>query len=190
MTILTKLASKFLALTLLVAVGWSVYQLALGPLVTHLQDVRERITEQRRLLGRYGELVTETRKTADSEVAATAGSDSDLYLSGGSDAVRIASLQSLIGRIAEAESLVVRSTRALPARDSGIVRLVGIEMQLSATIEQLQRILYVLETGRPALVVETLQITAPPAVTGADPAQASVLDVRLGLYGAVERKKA
>ena len=85
--------------------------------------------------------------------------------------------------------MTIKSSRAMPPHDRYGLHMLGIEVQMSANIEQLQRILYAVETGKPYLFVETLQVTPPATYAGGDPKSESLLEVRVGLAGLASGKK-
>jgi hypothetical protein len=189
MSFMRRFVSKVLALALLAGAGILAYSLAVEPLVSRFRDVREQIAEQRQLLGRLAAAGAEEGKAREIDKQATAKTGGQNYLTGSSDAVRIAALQSLIGKITEAEGVAIKSTRAVQSRERDGLRLLGVEAQLTASIEQLQRILHKLETGRPYLIVETLQITPPALLSEENPSAGTMLEVRLGLLGIATSRK-
>jgi general secretion pathway protein M len=179
---LREIASKLLALSLLGFVTAAGYYILVEPFVGQLLSSREQIQEQRQLLARLSTTAQQQSADRDNRPASQAAYDA-LVLVGSSDAIRVATLQSLIGRIAVAEGVDVASTKAMPPREIEGLRLLGVELQLSATIEQLQRILFKLETGQPYLFVDGLRITSPPLIAGAEREAQTILSVRLALLG-------
>lgn len=186
---LQQIASKMLALALLGGVCLVAYALVIEPLTSRYFDVREQIAQQRQLLGRLTVAASQDGQAKDIEKRANARASGAVYLPGSSDGVRIAELQSLLGRITEAEGVAIKSSRAMPTHDRDGLRMLGIEVQMSANIEQLQRILYAVETGKPYLFVETLQVTPPATYAGSEPKSESLLEVRVGLSGLASGKK-
>ncbi len=186
---LHRLASKGLALTLLAGIAIAAYALVIEPLAAHFGEVRKQIAEQRQLLGRLTTAASQEGQARQSGKLAKSQSGDVIFLKGSSDAVRVAELQSLIGTIAEAEGVTIKSMRAITSREREGVRLLGVETQLSAGIEKLQRILHKLENGRPYLFVDTLQITPQALLSVENPAAGTTLEVRLGLLGIATGKK-
>ena len=184
-----RILSKLLAIALLAGVTLFAYALIIEPVAARFRDVREHITEQRQLLGRLTATATQDGEARVIERLAKQQTGGMIYLPGSSDAVRVAELQSLIGKITEAEGVAIRSTRAVPPRERDGLRLLGVEVQMSASVEQLQRILQALETGRPYLFVETLQVSPPPLLSADNQSAGTALEVRLGLLGLATAKK-
>jgi hypothetical protein len=184
-----KFVSKTMALALLATAGLLAYALVVEPLVSRFSDIREQIAEQRQLLGRLTTAASREGQAREFDSLAKARTGGAIFLTGNSDAVRIAELQSLVGTITEAEGVAIKSTRAVPARERDGLRLLGVEAQMSANIEQLQRILHNLETGRPYLIVDTLQITPPALLSDDNPSAGTTLEVRLGLLGIAANRK-
>lgn len=184
MTSLNRVLSKLAAVALLVGLVAFIGLFVIGPVVGYFTDRRDEIAEQRRLL---------TRLTAAGAPMATVtpskpGSDGEIFLAGNSDALRLAELQSLTGRIAELEGVELRSTRSLPVREREGLRLLGLEANMRTTIDQLQKMLYRIENGRPYVIVEDLQVTPPPLIAG-DVSGTGILDVRVNLLSAATAKK-
>lgn len=186
---LKRFSSRVFAVALLIGAACLVYALIIAPLSARFFGVRTEIGEQRLLLGKLTAAAARAGMERESAGRPAFDSDGAAFLAGGSDALRLAELQSLAAKAAEAEGIQIKSTRALPSRERDGLRLLGIEAQLSARVEQLQRILFKLESGRPLLLVETLQISAPPLLSDDNPAAGAMLDVRLGLLGAASSQK-
>lgn len=187
MGLLNRALQKIAALALLAVVVASVFVLAVEPVLGRLHAVRSQIGEQRSLLGKLNASMGNKGGISRADVLARSGLDGTLYLTGTSDAVRIAQVQSLANTIAGEKGAQITSMRALAGRERGGLRLVGVEAQLTTTIENLQTILYRLENGQPYLLVDFLHVAAPPIV-GEAAANASALQVRIGLFGIVAAK--
>lgn len=186
--LLNRILQKLAALTLLAALVSAVYLLAIEPYLGRLAGTQERIAEQRNLLGRLNASAGADIGIKRAEALAKSGLETAPYLTGSSDAVRIAQVQSLANKIAGEEGAQITSVRALPGLERGGIRLVGVEAQLTTTIENLQNILYRLENGQPYLLVDSLHI-APPPVVSEGAAGAETLQVRIGLFGIVSAEK-
>ena len=188
MTALQNVLSKALALALLAAVGLFAFLFIVDPWMTRSREVRDQIETERALLGRLQSASAQASK-AGVPTKMAAGEIGELFLPGASDALRLAFLQSRLGKIANDEGAVLKSVRNLPGRDRDGLRLLGVEAQLTASIEHVQRILFALESEEPHLFVETIQISPPPLLSQESPNAGQNLEVRLGLFGAVSGKK-
>ena len=175
------LALAILALAVLGVVNWIV-----DPLATHLADARERIEEQRTLLGRLLATASRAGDGQPTENNDKSGDAARSYLPGESDAIRTAGLQTRLSEVAQSVGLRLASVLAVAPREQGEVRLLGIDVQLAASLEQVQKILFELETQQPYLFIDSLQISHAPdaGVRGGRD-----LDVRLVVLGAAARKK-
>lgn len=183
-TLLRAIVSKALALAIFVSLAYCVFTFVIEPLASQQAELDESITAQRSLLGRLQ--VAGLGNGNDRE--RTSLRDTTLVLlEGGSDALRIAGLQSKLNEAAQGIGARLSSTQALPPRELRGVRLIGIQTQLSTTLEQLQKFLFELEAARPLLFVETLSLSRGPDREGQE---VSELDVRLTVLGATERPKA
>ena len=187
--LLRQVLSKALALGLLAGAAFLVFTLVVEPLVGRFTSAQERIAEQRALLGRLNTAASQEPATTTTGKPAPSGADGAVFLPGASDAIRVAELQSALSRIAEAEGVQLKSTRSLPPRERETVRMLGVEARLSASIEQVQKILYKLETQRPHLFIEALQITPLAAFVPSSASTNTALDVRIDVLGAAERPK-
>lgn len=153
------IVSKLLALGLLAGVVFAVVAGALLPVAARYQDAEQRLADGRQLLGRYlARSVTDVEAERDGQRIAPATP----YLSGDSDALRLASLQAVLSEAAQAQGIRLASSRAMDASDRGGVRLLGVQVQLSTELDQLQKLLYDLEVQRPGLFVEQLHILRGP----------------------------
>ena len=182
-----RVLQKLAALALLAVVVSGVFFVAVEPVIGRLDAAQGQIGEQRKLLGKLNASIGDTAATSRAEILTKSILEAAPYLTGSSDAVRIAQVQSLANSIAGEEGAQITSIRALPGRERGGLRLVGVEAQLTTTIENLQKILYRLENGQPYLLVDSLHIAAPPVV-GETAADASALQIRIGLFGIVSKR--
>jgi hypothetical protein len=176
------LARKLAAVTLLLAVAGLVYLLALSPIEARLRSASEAISEQRMLLGRLrGEIARRSGGQRNDEAAALPDRVGDVYLQGESDAVKAARLQAMLKEIAEAAGLRLASTRALPLRQAGRLRLIGMEARLDAGMAGLQKLLLALEASRPVVLVHALAVSPSASRSFAADAERVVEDELLSI---------
>ena len=82
-----------------------------------------------------------------------------------------------------------RSTRNLTARERNNFRLVGVQLQLAAPIEQLQAVLLDIEQHKPLLLIEALHVT-PILLSGvAGEEERGMLEARLDVFGIETKQK-
>ncbi len=194
---LPKIAQQLLAVGLLAVALALATLLVVVPTYDGLLSLQSQIEQQRLVLGHA--LLPRDDDSERLEIDRIAGAEQTgrLTLTGESDAIRMANLQSMVGGIATAAGVQLRSTRNLTPREQGDVRLVGVQLQFTATIAQVQTMLVAIEAQRPYLLIDGLQITAlqdfARAGTGAtadsDSGAPASLDTRLDVMGAAARQK-
>ncbi|MDX2308365.1 MAG: type II secretion system protein GspM [Hyphomicrobium sp.] len=182
--------SKAAALTILAALLFAVWAIAVEPLAARVATAEAQLAENRRLLGALVERARQLRES--NAVAATANADpalsSVMLLEGASSAQMTAALQSRIADAASAAGAMVVSTGIAPDRQQGAVRLAAIEAVLKAEIGPLERFLLDLETGSPTLVVLSLDVARSPAPE--TPPRETALDVRIVVAAGVAEASA
>ncbi|HZB93795.1 MAG TPA: type II secretion system protein GspM [Stellaceae bacterium] len=112
-------------------------------------------------------------------------------LTGPSDALASAELQNRLKTATEAARGAFRSAQALPARDDGPYRRVGVRAQMSVKLGELVRILHELESSQPYLFIDRvgLRVSTPfyPGKSAQAEGQEPDLDVTFDLYGYVRK---
>jgi general secretion pathway protein M len=112
-------------------------------------------------------------------------------LGGGSTAVAGAQLQDLIKRhVAEGGGTFV-SAQSLPAEDEASFERIGLRVQFTTTVEGLVRSMHAIESGRPLLIVENLDVRARAVRKGEefDRTRPVVLAVTVDVAGFRRREK-
>jgi general secretion pathway protein M len=182
---LSETASRYLsrlgAVALLLGVIGAAGALIAVPLANHVGALRGEIASQRELLGRF-----EAFAASRPEVEAMAQRSqqvirSGLFLTGETDALRTASLQAQVTAIAGEHGIRMSSARTLPSREMDGLRLIGVQAELNAQLESLQAMILSLESHRPYLFIESLNVAPTVSRRPGDDA----LRVRLGIFGAV-----
>jgi len=141
------------------------------------------------LLGKFMAVAAQEGDAAELDRASRSALESGAYLKGESEALMAASLQTMLAQLATADRVRFQITHALPARERNEPRLIGVSVQFHAGIEQVRALLFRIETHRPLLFVEGLQVRAVSPFSQRDAAQAGVLEVRLDVFGAIPGKK-
>jgi len=159
------------------------------PLTARVAGLRDQIETERVLLGKFMAVAVREGDAAELDRVSRSALESGPYLKGESEALMAASLQTMLAQLATADRVRFQSTRALPARERNETRLIGVSVQFHAEIEQVRALLFRIETHRPLLFVEGLQIRAVSPFSQRDAAQAGVLEVRLDVFGAIPGKK-
>lgn len=189
MTTLPRPLRRLLAVSLLVAMLGAVVGVGIAPIAAHFGDLQSQIEQERLVLGH---LLAATMNTPDIQQAARSTDVADtnrMALEGESDAIRAANLQSLVGAIASKHGLQMRSLRNLPPRERSELRMLGVQVQFIATIEQLRDALVAFEAQQPYLFVETLHISPLPGAMAVGSENPGGLDVRVDILAAAARNK-
>ncbi|MCL4766553.1 MAG: hypothetical protein KJZ80_10005 [Hyphomicrobiaceae bacterium] len=178
-----RLARRIAALGLLLLLAATLHLALVKPYLAHLAGLKEELAQQRTLLGRLAAIAELEPRLPELERRAIAASKSGAFISGASEALMTAGLQSRVAALASEAGVRVRTTRALPARERDGIRLLGVQVQLAASIGQVQRIVHAIETGQPMLFIEGLHIAAPSGrpASGED---AGLLETRIDVFAA------
>ncbi len=95
---------------------------------------------------------------AQAQATALAGQPGAGILLDGSDAVASAAIQEKVSAMAAAAGLSLSSTETLPAVRAGAYRRVAVRVSLEAAFPLVVRLLRSIETARPSLLVDDLQV--------------------------------
>lgn len=173
---------RVLALGLTLAVAALAWEAAGHPLVEWYGERAERIEERDTLARRMAALAAtlpELRRDA-----ARRGAPAPELLEGTTDAVAAATLQERVGDMAVRSGVTPSSLEVLPARQNGPYREIGVRVALTAPWPVLVRLLQAVADASPRLLVDDLQLRAPPVAGGvAEPpldASLAVLAFRAG----------
>jgi general secretion pathway protein M len=159
------------------------------PLAARVAELQGEIEAERALLGRFAAVAARKNETAEIERAGRAALESGAWLEGKSEALTAAGLQGLLARLAATDRVRFHSTRALPPREREGARLIGVSVQFKAEIGQLRALLFRIESSRPFLLVEGLQVRPVSPFSQRDSEHNGILDVRLDIYGAQPPKR-
>ena len=132
MTALSPALRRLAALVLLLVVVPAAALLAIVPVTSRVQELREEIAAERELLGRFNQIASQQSRAAELDKAGEAAMKSEAYLKGESDAIKAAGLQRLLAELAAANRVRLHTTRALEARERGGVKLIGAVKEVKA----------------------------------------------------------
>jgi Tfp pilus assembly protein PilO len=171
-----------LALALALAVLAALYLIVAAPLVALFAQRQETIEARRMLLPRLQAVAAELPALRTRIAGLRAEQRTrQLTLDGATDAIASASLESRIDALARSVGVTIGSTESLPAEPRGPYRRIGLRLVLTGRYEALVNLLARLETVRPPLVVDNLQLHGPLARPGME--TAATLDAGLDIYG-------
>jgi general secretion pathway protein M len=182
---LPKWVSRTAALSLLVFVIGALYLLIVSPVIEAYRSTDEASQEVLEQLARYENISkTNPNRKAELEKLAKQQSRSGVYLAGDTDALAAAGLQEDVGVKIEKNGGKVRSMQILPVKTDGDFKRVSVRVQLTATLGSFARILYALESGKPYVFIDNLDVKnrrARKAKKGTE--EDPELVIRFDLYG-------
>lgn len=186
---LSKPIRQFLALAMLIVPIALLMILAINPLWAYISDLQDRIWQERLILSRLTEFTNEERAKRVLDQETKSAKSFGLFIEGESETIRLSTLQSNLSSIVSANGIKLRSARNLPPREKNELRLLGVQLQLIAPLDKLQKILLDIEQAKPTLFVDALQIM--PTVTSRlpDDEQPGLLDVRFDVFAVETRQK-
>jgi len=108
--------------------------------------------------------------------------NSNIFLEGENAASASATLHTMLESMAASHSATLSSVAPLALRKSGDVDLVGIEVTISGTLENVHKVIFSLESATPPLLINDLRVqSAPQQNRKSDPK----LALKLNLFGAL-----
>lgn len=182
---LPRWVSRSAALALLAGVAAAVFLLAVAPTLEAYGRTEADVREAVRLLQRY-QRVASTRPAVEAQLAEleVRQAESGVYLSGATDALAAAELQDRVKAIIQASGGALTSTQALPVKTEGTLRRVSVRVQFTGTIETLHQAVYDLETYKPYLMIDNIDVRNRQRRRRANqPEPEARLTIRLDLYG-------
>jgi general secretion pathway protein M len=186
---LSKPLRRLLAVGMLAAVLAAIAILVVEPLRTHVTGIQDRIAQERMMVGRLTALSSDDSARRSLEQQTKAARAAGLFIEGESESIRLAMLQSNLSAIATANGVKLRSARNLPPRDRNELRLLGVQLQLAAPVDKLQKLLLDIEQAKPSLLIDGLQITPLAVARAGDDEQPGLLDARFDVYAVESRQK-
>jgi general secretion pathway protein M len=152
---------RILALALTLTVLATLWVGVARPLIAWHAARAEALAQRRVLLQRITMLVAtlpELQREASRHRAPTAA-----LLEGSSDAVAGATLQTAVQRMAVSAGATLRSLETLPAEQSGHYRRISLRISTEAGWPVLIALMRAIEQGTPQMLIDNLQLRAPPA---------------------------
>jgi general secretion pathway protein M len=182
---LPKWASRSAALALLAFVLGAAYLLLVAPVIEAFRSTNDATRHALEQLARY-EQISETypNRKAQLERLARQQARSGIYLAGETDALAAAALQEDVNAKIERNGGKLRSIQILPVKTDGDFKQVSVRVQLTATLGSFARILHALESGKPYVFIDNLDVKNRRARKVAkDQANDPELVIRFDLYG-------
>ncbi|HSZ93414.1 MAG TPA: type II secretion system protein GspM [Acetobacteraceae bacterium] len=154
------LRGRLLALALTVTILAVLWAGCVQPLIDWHAARSDTLEQRRALLQRMSTLATtlpELQRQASGEHAPAAA-----LLEGASDAIAGAALQSLVQHMTSMAGAELNSMEILPAEQRGTYRRIGLRVATAAQWPVLVELLRAVEQGSPRMLVDDLQLRAPP----------------------------
>ena len=179
---LSKPIRRALALSLVLAVVLGVTTTIVLPAMNEAEALTEQIQETRDLVGHLGAMDAAPQIDRSEWVKRFDEAGRTTFVGGESQAIRIANVQAAAVRILSAGGTKPRSVRNLPPRSRLGFTMVGVQVQASLTLSQLQSLLLQMDKYRPRLLVEELQVTRSGQMAAVGE-EGAPLDVRFDVFG-------
>ena len=186
--------SRILALALTIALAGAVYSIAVAPVLDAHRGYGETIERSRELVGRYGR-TSATREPLERQLAELRkrSQSASGTLQGKSPTLAAAQLQNRVKKIVTRNGGSIRSLQTLPPQQERDLERITIRIQMTARIEQFQKILYAFETDATFLFLDDVNIRHQKVRRArrrrAKPVKDErLLTVRMNLYGFARRE--
>ncbi len=181
---------RLLAIGLMVLLLAAVYLIVVQPIVSMHQDydgrigeLHDRLAGYKKIAGSRGALQKEFDRIKKQVTATQAG-----YLKSKTQALAGAELQDRVKRVIESGGGRLTSIQILQPEDESKHKdtppRVTIRVQMTGSIETVQKVLHKLESGQPRLFIDNAYVRTRSAyIAGTNKPQNDQLDIRFNLYG-------
>lgn len=144
------------------------YLAVVNPLLSLEDSWNQELVSRSKLLSKYHSLLKSKNRVIDANKAMKAAltRTEGQFLSGSNPAVASAELQEILKNLAKEQGVQMTSAKVLPPREAGLYLEVPVQVELTATINQLVTLLYHLEHHKKLLFIPDLDINAPRMVRG------------------------
>lgn len=187
---------RILAIGLLVLLVGAGYLILLQPIVLAHQRYNERIGELHDRLASYKKIAG-SRASLQKEfdrIKRQASATQAGYFKRKTQALAGAELQNQVKRVVESEGGNLISTQILQpgdeSKEKNIPPRVTIRIQMTGSIETIQKVLYKIESGQPRLFIDNAYLRVKnPYLMGPTRQQSDQLDIRFNLYGFLQESR-
>ena len=144
------------------------YLAVVSPLLSLEDSWNQELVNRTKLLSKYQSLLKSKNQAiqANKAMKAALARTEGQFLSGSNPAVASADLQEILKNLAKEQGVQMTSAKVLPPREAGLYLEVPVQVELTATINQLVTLLYHLEHHKKLLFIPDLDINAPRMVKG------------------------
>jgi hypothetical protein len=157
------------------------------PIQAFFTDRDAQILQQSAILARLNAIVAQ-RATVANLTAQSASDGSTEFLQGGNDGVAAANLQTLIKGMVEPTGARLRSVRTLPTKPQDDMKFIGVQLEITGTIQAVFQAVRTIETAKPFLFIEDalLRPTQRVAMTLPGVSAEPTIDAQLDIVGAMQ----
>lgn len=174
---------RLLALALLFAAVGTAATTVVFPLKARIDELNERIQQNRDLVSRLGGAAPQSVPETTEQTKAQTEAARLQFVAGESQSIRLTAVQAAFVQTLASSGLKPRTVRSATPRSRAGLQLVGVQLQVYATLEQVQAILTALDAHQPRLLVESMQIVPQPLQRSDGASGVRLLDVRLDGFG-------
>ena len=163
------------------------YLAVVNPLLNLEESWSQDLAARSRTRSQYRKLVQSKDRVleANQVMKATLARTEAQFLSGANPAVASADLQEILKNLAKEQGVQMSSAKVLPPREAGPYLEVPVQVQLTASLDQLVSLLYHLEHHKKLLFIPDLEINAPRWAKGDK--QEAPLQVNLVVSGVIKK---
>jgi hypothetical protein len=157
------------------------------PIQAFFADRDAQISQQSAILVRLNAIAAQRATVAD--LAAQSASDGSAeFLQGGSDGVAAANLQTLVKAMVESTGAKLRSVRTLPTKPQDDTKFIGVQLEITGTIQAIYQAVRTIETAKPLLFIEDALLRPTQRVVMAPPGMSAepTIDAQLDIVGAMQ----
>ena len=139
------------------------YLAVVSPLLSLTDSWNQELVNRNRILSKSQSLLKSKSRVIEANKAMKAAltRTESQFLSGANPAVASADLQEILKNLAKEQGVQMTSAKVLPPREAGTYLEVPVQVELTATINQLVTLLYHLEHHKKLLFIPELDINAP-----------------------------
>jgi general secretion pathway protein M len=174
--------SKVFALAILLGILAALYGLVVNPIMTTHQELEETIADSRYLLSQYRQAGTQRQElqavldNLRADASAASG-----YVEASSEALAAATLQERLKAVIARHDGQLRSTQDLSTLSENELTRVGVRVQMIGDIEALSKIFHDLESGRPYLFLDNIDLRPTGSRRSRNRAPNQAADVEVAL---------
>jgi hypothetical protein len=161
--------------------------LLVWPIQAFFADRDAQISQQRAILARLNAIAAQ-RATVAGLTAQSASDGSAEFLQGGNDGVAAANLQTLLKGMVEPTGARLRSVRSLPAKLQADMKYIGVQLEITGTIQAVYQTVRTVETATPFLFIEGALLKPALQTAMVLPGRSAVptIDAQLDIVGAMQ----